>query len=120
MSLFKNWVEYLARVGDASQEDSDSSIGNALINEFTKSISGWPRQELIRSSFTECITILENFKTSPPDRMTKLSRAWTSFATGCLLLYLPDKPFDPSLRVMIERENYHIRRTQLQAKLDAL
>lgn len=46
--------------------------------------------------------------------------AWVQFAIGCLRLYVPDKAFDPHLRVKIERENHEQLLDSLQQKLTAL
>ncbi|KAI6359331.1 hypothetical protein MCOR25_007092 [Pyricularia grisea] len=46
--------------------------------------------------------------------------AWVQFAIGCLRLYVPDKAFDPHLRVKIERESHEQLLDSLQQKLTAL
>jgi len=46
--------------------------------------------------------------------------AWTSFFTGCLLLFVPDRPFDPALKPMIESDRYIKRSNELRTKLRAL
>ena len=40
--------------------------------------------------------------------------------TGCLLLYVPDRPFDPALRPKVERERHEKRCAELGNKLKAL
>lgn len=42
------------------------------------------------------------------------------FFTGCLLLYVPDRPCDPALKPMVERDRHNKRRSELQNKLHAL
>ena len=42
------------------------------------------------------------------------------FFTGCLLLYVPDRPFDPALKPMVERSRYQRRKAELGMKLRAL
>ena len=40
--------------------------------------------------------------------------------TGYLLLYVPDQPYDPALKPMVERNRYHKRRSELENRLRAL
>ena len=42
------------------------------------------------------------------------------FFTACLLLYVPDRPFDPALKSMVERSRYQRRREEMKMKLQAL
>ena len=42
------------------------------------------------------------------------------FFTGCLLLYVPDRPFDPALKPMVERSRYQRRKTEIEIKMQAL
>ncbi len=54
------------------------------------------------------------------DRYTNASKAWVHFAIGSLLLYVPDKAFDPALKPFIQRQRHENRRTELEMKLQAL
>lgn len=47
-------------------------------------------------------------------------RAWMSLGLGCLMLYVPDSVFDPSLQPRLERDLHRRSRTHLDAKLSAL
>ena len=42
------------------------------------------------------------------------------FFTGCLLLYVPDRPFDPALKSRVERSRYQRRKAEMEMKLQAL
>ena len=42
------------------------------------------------------------------------------FFTGCLLLYVPDRPFDPALKPRVERSRYQRRKAEMETKLRAL
>ena len=42
------------------------------------------------------------------------------FFTGCLLLYVPDRPCDPALMPIVERNRHIRRRSELEMKLEAL
>lgn len=48
-----------------------------------------------------------------------LARAWTLFGLGCLLLYVPNLPFDPSMKTRLESNVYRQRRDALTTKLQA-
>ncbi len=52
--------------------------------------------------------------------MARLASAWVLFFTGCLVLYVPDRPFDPALKPMIERDRHKKRTEDLYSKLKAL
>lgn len=54
------------------------------------------------------------------EAFTATSAAWIQFFTGCLYLYVPDKPFDPAIKPKIEKDRYEKRRIELQTKLQAL
>ncbi len=45
---------------------------------------------------------------------------WLQFFTGCLLFYVPDRPFDPALTSTIARDRHHKRRQELQIKIRSL
>ncbi|KAK8238602.1 hypothetical protein HDK90DRAFT_533293 [Phyllosticta capitalensis] len=47
-------------------------------------------------------------------------KAWIALAIGCLWLYVPDKPFDPALRPLVERGLFGSKRESLLASLAAL
>ena len=42
------------------------------------------------------------------------------FFTVCLLLYVPDRPFDPALKFTVERNRYQRRKEEIEIKLQAL
>ena len=42
------------------------------------------------------------------------------FFTGCLLLYVPNRPYDPALKPMVECNRHTRRRSELENKLEAL
>ena len=42
------------------------------------------------------------------------------FFTGCLLLYVPDRPYDPALKPKVQRDRHVRRRSELENKLQAL
>lgn len=48
------------------------------------------------------------------------SADWIHFFTGCLLLYVPDRPCDPALKPMVERDRHNKRKFELENKFQAL
>lgn len=46
--------------------------------------------------------------------------AWIIFFTGLLHLYVPDRPFDPALKPVVERSRHSKRKAELEIKLRAL
>lgn len=45
--------------------------------------------------------------------------AWIFLSIGCLLLYVPDRPFDPASKPLVGREQHRKRKSELQIKLEA-
>ena len=54
------------------------------------------------------------------NRLTWTASAWILFFTGVLHLYVPDQPFDPAMKLFIDRTRHLKRKAELQAKLQAL
>ena len=48
------------------------------------------------------------------------SAAFVQFFTGCLLLFVPDRPCDPALKPMVARNRHKKCRSELESKLRAL
>ncbi|KAH0536881.1 hypothetical protein FGG08_006284 [Glutinoglossum americanum] len=46
--------------------------------------------------------------------------AWAHFSAGCLLLYVPDRAFDPATKPFVEKQRHEKRRKKLEEKLQAL
>ena len=63
---------------------------------------------------------MQKLFTSGTESMSDLSSAWILFFAGCLVLYVPDRPFDPALRPMLERDSHIKQKRGLQDKLKAL
>ena len=55
-----------------------------------------------------------------PNQLGGMACAWINFFLGCLLLYVPDQPFDPALKPMVQLEIWLKRKTELENKLWAL
>ena len=54
------------------------------------------------------------------DDIAQTSADYIQFFTGCLLLYVPDRPCDPALKPMVERDRHNKRKSELETKLQAL
>ena len=54
------------------------------------------------------------------ESMANLASAFILFFTGFLVLYVPDRPFDPAIKPMVERGRHQKRRGELLDKLNAL
>lgn len=52
--------------------------------------------------------------------LARTASAWIIFFTGFLYAYVPDRPFDPALKPLIERNRYNKRKSEVQSKLSAL
>ena len=55
-----------------------------------------------------------------PQALASSAGAWLNFFTGCLILYVPERPLDPASRPLLERDRHRNRKAKLQTKLDAL
>lgn len=55
-----------------------------------------------------------------PEAYANAASGYILFFVGCLLLYTPNRPFDPALRPIVERLRHENRRQKLETKLQAL
>lgn len=53
-------------------------------------------------------------------KLANTATAWIHVFTCCLRIYVPDKPFDPALKPVVERDRHLKRVAELQAKLKSL
>lgn len=54
------------------------------------------------------------------DKPRDTASAWILLFSGCLKLYVPDRPYDPALKPMVMRDRHQKRMTELNSKLSAL
>ena len=54
------------------------------------------------------------------EELADIATTCVQFFTGCLLLYVPDRPFDPALKPMVERSRHQRRKDEIEIKLQAL
>ncbi|KAL8741394.1 MAG: hypothetical protein Q9190_005994, partial [Brigantiaea leucoxantha] len=53
-------------------------------------------------------------------KLAKTAVALILFFTGCLQLYVPDRPFDPALSTVVKRDRHRRRKEELRNRLKAL
>ncbi len=58
--------------------------------------------------------------TQSVEELANAATNFVQFFTGCLLLYVPDRPFDPALKSMVDRSRYQRRKAEMEMKLRAL
>ena len=75
--------------------------------------------EIVDRYIQPAMEYVKNAQNSPSQRAST-AMAWTSSFTGCLLLYVPDRPFDPALKPVIESDRYVKRSNELRTNLRAL
>jgi len=63
---------------------------------------------------------IRNTSSHASNAFAQASYACIQFFTGCLLLYVPDRAFDPALRPMVERGRHNKRKVEMQNKVQAL
>lgn len=54
------------------------------------------------------------------EEIAQTSANWIQFFTGCLLLYVPDKTYDPALKAMVECNRHNKRKIEMERKVRAL
>ncbi|KZF21610.1 midasin [Xylona heveae TC161] len=77
-------------------------------------------RKIISDYLFPCVAHLSKALLETAGRFYETSAAWTYFSIGCLLLYLPDRPFDPALKPFVERQRHNDRRLNLEKELFAL
>lgn len=77
-------------------------------------------QPVVDGYFRPSLEVLIGARRSGAGRLRNLAMSWILFFTGCLQLYVPDRPFDPALKPVVERERYLKRKIALEDELMAL
>ena len=89
-------------------------------NQFTVSSKTNHLHECLRSVIEARFFESAKLANQANDEFERLSMKCVQFFTGCLLLYVPDRLFDPAIRPMVERSRHHRRKAELEVKLQAL
>ena len=85
----------------------DSHV-SSMLRRITEKYFGPSLREVLRIVSAESIDI------------SSIALAWIHFFSGCLLLYVPDKPSDPALKPTLELDRFRKRAQELRTKLTAL
>ena len=122
-----NWEFKGALDLDIRSEEFESI--KALLSKLPFQLGGriWDQSEVVGTGeyVYQCIANVveprfhKSGRTSSRDD-EELSLRFVQFFTGCLLLYVPDRPFDPALRPMVERNRHQKRKLEMETKLKAL
>ncbi|KAF2497757.1 P-loop containing nucleoside triphosphate hydrolase protein [Lophium mytilinum] len=76
-------------------------------------------QSFINTNLGQCL----EYSTLAEEDLSNIStasKAWISLALAGIKLYIPDRPFDPALRPMMERRFFNDHKAGLEEKLNAL
>ncbi|KAH0565336.1 hypothetical protein GP486_001268 [Trichoglossum hirsutum] len=69
--------------------------------------------------FSPCLFhLVRAFRSGNP--YVESGAAWAYFSVGCLLLYVPDRAFDPATKAFVERQRHTKRREKIEQRLQAL
>ena len=114
----------------------DIRVGSTEFDDITRLLAQLPHrlnqktheQVLFNSKLDDFIRWVVQPRSLDPSQLTNQSveelandaTACVQFFTGCLLLYVPDRPFDPALKSRVERSRYQRRKAEIEMKLQAL
>lgn len=76
--------------------------------------------EIVNDYLNPALRSLHDSLEQRPQKLSDTATAWISVFACCLRIYVPDRPFDPALRPVVERDRHQKRVAELQAKLQAL
>ena len=91
-----------------NERTSNQTLFNANLDDFV----GWVFQPRWQGP--------SQLTSQPNEDLAKFAITCVQFFTGCLLLYVPDKPFDPALKPTVERSRHQRRKAEMEMKLQAL
>ena len=87
---------------------NDQILFNANLDDFV----GWVFQPQLQD--------VSQLTDQSIEEVADLATTCVQFFIGCLLLYVPDRPFDPALKPMVERSRHQRRKAEIEMKLQAL
>ncbi|KAL9614428.1 MAG: hypothetical protein Q9167_001099 [Letrouitia subvulpina] len=88
--------------------------------ELKPDFAGSNFRSVVGEYFRPSLQVLIDASRNGAERLRNLAMSWVLFFTGCLQLYVPDRPFDPALKPVVERERYYKRKLELENELKAL
>ena len=80
--------------------------------------SDFPWRDIFNNQFRDVFDYFGSETHSNPT--SAASNAWIQFGIGCLLMYVPDKPYDPALMPIVERNLWREHTGDLKEQIDAL
>ncbi|TAQ87529.1 hypothetical protein B7494_g4151 [Chlorociboria aeruginascens] len=117
-------LDVVAAHGDTGREYLDWVDGQNRVSPraLSYSPSGIPThlQTILTDYFNPAIIAISEAQKDSTMRMRYSATAWVAFAMGCILLFVPDKSFDPDKRQRLEHQRHDEVRLKLQNKLAAL
>ena len=84
------------------------------------SASGSQLQDVIDKYLNPCLRQIHQAAKVNNRHAASSAAAWIKFSTGCLLLYVPDRQYDPALKPKVECDRYDRRKEELTSKLKGL
>jgi midasin len=77
-------------------------------------------QDVLTQFFNPCCAAIARSWSQSEIDLRNSACAWVNFAIGCLILYVPDRAFDPDKRQQLQRERHGRQQDALKEKLTAL
>ncbi|KKK12377.1 hypothetical protein ARAM_006103 [Aspergillus rambellii] len=116
-ATFEQLINFLPAIG-GQNVPANISVPNIRL------IDGLPDNHYFRviadKALPELITTLVTTPVHGRVATEQIASALVQFAVTLLWLFVPDKPFDPSLRLVVQRKRYDERVTELTSKANAL
>lgn len=118
-SYFAQCRDYLTSFSQQSPENL-SMISLPILNTKTK-IANKTHVKIITDEYLDpSLKYLHTSLKRGTQGIANSASAWIIFFTGLLHLYVPNRPFDPALKPVVERTRHNKRKAELETKLRAL
>ncbi|GAB7351836.1 hypothetical protein MBLNU459_g2396t1 [Dothideomycetes sp. NU459] len=110
-AALSEWAEYAL---------ADTQTGNGRTNKALQTTNGVTSHvRSIRDCFlSPCVDYIRD--TTETKTIAASAKAWLQFALGCVKLYVPNRPFDPALRPLVEKQMFQHAHKVLHTKLAGL
>ncbi|KAF2653215.1 midasin [Lophiostoma macrostomum CBS 122681] len=123
-------VEYITRPQENALSNSFQRLLDGLVASYPDfddklttldTVLATPAQ--VSRGDRDCLMLLRSclsYQTSLENDLESTSEAWIDLALAGLQMYIPNYPFDPALRPMIERKLFNEQKITLQQKMQSL
>ena len=111
--------QYLAQVVCGSCDDSLGSKTSPLRLRFGAPKSHYLNR-ILEDFLNPAMKIMSKVSADSDESRRDLASAWILVFAGCLVLYVPDRPFDPAWRSMLARDHHKKHKKDMHDKLKAL